>query len=178
MTGVHRSEAWLQAHQRRVKGGDRFAKSATGLDHAVTGAAHPTKRGNAEGSSTIEQRVTPTDAGSTPAPKPKRGMNKRKGPNKTEAAFGAYLLLMGDGHAEFEAMTLKMPGGTRYTPDWCVHGLGRQLTFYEVKAWTRYMREASRVRLKEFAAHFRSFRFYLVFPEDRRLLTWSITEVK
>ena len=104
-------------------------------------------------------------------------LRKRKGPNKTEAAFGEYL---GGSKLGFESITLRMPGGTRYTPDWSVtwpwSGSSRdnQKTFYEVKG---FMREAARVRLKEFAAYFTEFRFYLVRAKDRSLRSWQIDEV-
>lgn len=147
------TEEWLRAHQRK-------------------------------GSSAVELRAyNPTAAGSIPAPSTKGNMRRRKPPNKMEAAFGEYLRICEQhgGHKVigFETITLRMPGGTRYTPDWAVYEWGsweepEQLCLYEVKG---HMREAARVRLKEFAAHFTMFKFYLVRATDRRLLTWSITQV-
>ena len=76
---------------------------------------------------------------------------------------------------EFEAITLRMPGGTRYTCDWSAQqpiGWAR-IPMWEVKG---LMREAARVRLKEFAAHFKSrFVFFLVRREG--LSGWKITQV-
>lgn len=159
MTGVHRSEAWLQA---------QLSKSTT--------RRHPPGRPSTlDDHRPANQQVKHVDV--------KRGMNglgrlrKRKGPNKTEAAFGQWLQLFSlhkPRRVEFEAMTLKMPGGTRYTPDWCVEDQEHRVSFYECKG---HMREAARVRLKEFAAHFTMFRFFLVRANDRRLLSWDIREV-
>lgn len=143
------SEEDFAAHQKRVKGGESHR-----LEHASAnlkaGGAHPTKRGQ---------------------------LRKRKGPNKTEAAFGEWLKHQWYQPIGFEAMTLRMPGGTRYTPDWSSSDPDNPadgISFWEVKG---FMREAARVRLKEFAAHFTMFRFFLVRAKDRSLTSWEITEV-
>lgn len=39
----------------------------------------------------------------------------RKGPNKTEQAYNLRFL---GGEGRYEAITLRLPGGSRYTPDW------------------------------------------------------------
>jgi hypothetical protein len=52
------------------------------------------------------------------------GPRKKRGPNKTEAAFRDWFLsthLCAAHELRYEAMTLLLPGGSRYTPDWvCV----------------------------------------------------------
>lgn len=147
MSGVHRSEAWLQEHQR--------LKEATFKGGPNVGA------------------IDVTPAGSIPV---RGNMRRRKPPNKTEAAFGQYLRNWANyapTFLEFEAVTLRMPGGTLYTPDWFGICKG-EFCLWECKG---HMREAARVRLKEFAAHFTMFRFFLVRAKDRSLTSWSIQEV-
>lgn len=115
-----------------------------------------------------------------PSQRRKKGdMQKRKGPNKTEAAFGEWLKRNSYEAVRFEAITLRMPGGTRYTPDWQVVDYHNPysdpaINYYEVKG---FMREAARVRLKEFAAYFEECRFFLVRAKNRALTEWQITEV-
>lgn len=59
---------------------------------------------------------------------------KRGDPNKTEAEYGRLLQLEFSGsRVVFEAMTLRMANGHRYTPDWVVMGSGGILCV-EVKA--------------------------------------------
>jgi hypothetical protein len=58
----------------------------------------------------------------TPPKKPKQ--------TKTELLF-RDIYLRGK-EARFEAITLILPGGSRYTPDWCIIE-GTTLTLYEVK---------------------------------------------
>lgn len=41
--------------------------------------------------------------------------NQASGPNKTELRFNRDMLA---GHGMFEALTFRLPGGSRYTPDW------------------------------------------------------------
>ena len=47
----------------------------------------------------------------------------RKVPNKTEAAFRDWYLsrhFIAENEMRYEALTLRLPGGSRYTPDWVV----------------------------------------------------------
>lgn len=54
---------------------------------------------------------------------------KPRGPNKTETRFNKEWLNCA---GNYEAITFKLPGGCRYTPDWVVKRLGR-IECYEVK---------------------------------------------
>jgi hypothetical protein len=70
----------------------------------------------------------------------------------------------------YEAITLKLADGVRYTPDFTVLTIGPRLEFHEVKG---YMRDDARVKLKVAAAMF-PFKFLLVRKSGRG---WEITEV-
>lgn len=48
-------------------------------------------------------------------PKAVAAASVRRGPNKTEAEYGRLML---GGKGRYEAVTLRLPGGSRYTPDW------------------------------------------------------------
>jgi hypothetical protein len=52
----------------------------------------------------------------------KAGPRLRHGPNKTEAAFRDWLfshhLILAAHEVHYEALTFRLPGGSRYTPDW------------------------------------------------------------
>jgi len=58
-----------------------------------------------------------------------------RGPNKTEAEYN-WLHLHGKGL--YEAVTLRLPGGSRYTPDWVVVGDGCAVELHEVKGSYRF----------------------------------------
>lgn len=70
----------------------------------------------------------------------------------------------------FEAMTLRLPGGVRYTPDFVVVD-ENGLTFREVKG---HRRDGGIVRLKVAAGSFPAFQFWLVEYVQAR---WRVTEV-
>lgn len=54
-----------------------------------------------------------------------------RGPNETEADFNCRFL---DGRGLYEALTFRLPGGSRYTPDWILFDpAGGGVTCYEVK---------------------------------------------
>lgn len=59
----------------------------------------------------------------------------RKGPNKTEAEYNRTML---DGRGRYEAITLRLPGGSRYTPDWAVFDANNKVTLHEVKGSYRF----------------------------------------
>lgn len=86
---------------------------------------------------------------------------KRRGMNKTEAAYGAYLELQRKhGYIDwyrFEGMRLKLADGAWFKPDYAVLVDGA-LQFHEVKG---FMREAANVRLKVANEQY-PFRFFLV----------------
>lgn len=82
---------------------------------------------------------------------------KRRMPNKTEEAFNREEL---SGTGQYEAITFRLPGGSRYCPDWYVYEAGIHMVF-EVKgayqfgshgrAWTAF---------NECRHHFTGFRFF------------------
>ena len=55
------------------------------------------------------------------------------GPNKTEAEYNRLHL---HGKGIYEAVTLRLPGGSRYTPDWVV--IGGTVELHEVKGSYRF----------------------------------------
>lgn len=57
------------------------------------------------------------------------------GPNKTEAEYNRLYLC---GKGLYEAVTLRLPGGSRYTPDWVVIGDGGKVELHEVKGSYRF----------------------------------------
>ena len=57
------------------------------------------------------------------------------GPNKTEAEYNRLHL---HGRGLYEALTLRLPGGSRYTPDWVVIGEGGAVELHEVKGSYRF----------------------------------------
>ena len=59
----------------------------------------------------------------------------RRGPNKTEAEYNRLHL---HGKGMYEAVTLRLPGGSRYTPDWVVIGEGGAVELHEVKGPYRF----------------------------------------
>ena len=59
----------------------------------------------------------------------------RRGPNKTEAEYNRLYLR---GKGIYEAVTLRLPGGSRYTPDWVVMGDGWKVELHEVKGSYRF----------------------------------------
>lgn len=64
-----------------------------------------------------------------------------KEPNKTEAKFNAEVL---DGKGQYEGVTFRLAGGTRYTPDWVVWD-GSVIHAYEVKGSFRFGSESRAV---------------------------------
>jgi hypothetical protein len=82
----------------------------------------------------------PPVAMSTPAPKPSdgKGTARRSSgrvPNKTEAEYNRRQL---GGLGKYEAVSLRLPGGSRYTPDWATVGENGRVTFHEVKGSYRF----------------------------------------
>lgn len=61
-------------------------------------------------------------------------MPKAPAPNKGEAAYSLILRSEFPGcQIEYEAVTLRLPSGTRYTADWAVWMPGARLLLVEVK---------------------------------------------
>ena len=76
---------------------------------------------------------------------------KPKGPNKTEARFNRDVL---EGCGIFEGVSFRLPGGTRYTPDF-VYWEGGNMFCVEVKGEYRFPSESGAVaRFREARAAF------------------------
>ena len=60
---------------------------------------------------------------------------KRREPNKTEAEYNRRYL---GGAGKYESVSLRLPGGSRYTPDWQSVGADGRVTFHEVKGSYRF----------------------------------------
>lgn len=78
-----------------------------------------------------------------------------KGPNKTEARFNREVL---GGRGLYEAITLRLPGGSRYTPDWVVVDEGRVMLF-EVKSYRQPSEGRALTAFREARAAFPCFSF-------------------
>jgi len=120
--------------------------------------------------------VTPNPAWAMPGLRMARpGQTKKSGVmNKLEEAYS--WVLEADRRAglltwyAYEAITLKLADGVRYTPDFAVLTIGPRLEFHEVKG---YMREDARIKLRVAASMF-PFRFLLA---RRASAGWVIEEV-
>lgn len=93
----------------------------------------------------------------------KRGMgngerrSKGRGPNATEAAFNRDVL---GGRGIFEAMSFRIAGGHRYTPDFIVQ-TPSGIEAYEVKGSYRFPSEGrARLAFDDARERFPSVRFY------------------
>lgn len=82
---------------------------------------------------------------------------KGKGPNATEAAFNREML---GGRGIFEAMSFKIAGGHRYTPDFIVQTTGG-IEAYEVKGSYRFPSEGrARLAFDDARERYPSIKFY------------------
>lgn len=84
--------------------------------------------------------ATVGEVGASPGGKvPVRGCVSRsggvRGPNKSESEYNRLHL---GGKGLYEAVTLRLPGGSRYTPDWVVIGEGGKVELHEVKGAYRF----------------------------------------
>lgn len=97
---------------------------------------------------------------------------KRKAPNKTEAAFAVFL--EGNGARPIrEGIGLRIGNGCVYWPDYVVLSLN-SANVYEVKG---YMRDDAAVKIKAAATIFCGFRFFLVHRDKSAPSGWRIEEV-
>ena len=90
---------------------------------------------------------------------PRRGNSSAgRGPNKTEQAYNLRFLA---GEGRYEAITLRLPGGSRYTPDWmsvCPLGF---VHLHEVKGAYRHPSQGRALTAwREARAAFPCFRFH------------------
>lgn len=74
----------------------------------------------------------------TPEPEPTPPRKERRGPNKTEERFNREVLA---GKGKFEAITFKMSGGSRYSPDFVMVEPDGRIGCYEVKGSYRFPSE-------------------------------------
>lgn len=96
----------------------------------------------------------------------------RRGPNKTEAAFAAFL--EGNGARPIrEGVGLRIGNGCVYWPDYVVLS-GKSANVYEVKG---HMRDDAAVKIKAAASRFPSFKFFLVHRDKSAPSGWKIEEV-
>lgn len=97
------------------------------------------------------------------------------GQNKTEARFDALLAgLLADGEIRwyaFEALTLRLAGRTRYTPDFALQTADGGLAFVEVKG---HMRDDAAVKVKVAAEQRPQMRFFVAFADGKG---WDVRPV-
>ncbi len=91
----------------------------------------PKNAHTASGASTLASMAAKPQ---TPA-RAKPGGNR--GPNKTEERFNRDMLA---GRGEYQGITFRLPGGSRYTPDW-IYEVNGQLFAVEVKGPHRFPSE-------------------------------------
>lgn len=60
---------------------------------------------------------------------------RRREPNKTEAEYNRKFL---GGRGQYEALAFRLPGGSRYTPDWLTVDDDGRITLHEVKGSYRH----------------------------------------
>lgn len=91
--------------------------------------------------------------------------------NKTEAAYAASLeerCLAGDVLSwQFEAVTLAIGGGVRYTPDFMVMTSDREIQFHEVKGSRAIFEDDAKVKFKVAASAFPMFHFFVAFSRSK-----------
>lgn len=108
--------------------------AATAVPHAASPAVQGSSDSGMEG-----RRGSPDGGAPTP---PKRTMQKKRGPNKNEQRFLCTHLLPLYCHCQqivYEGVTFRLPGGSRYTPDYTVFDTeeGFAIVCYEVKGGYR-----------------------------------------
>jgi hypothetical protein len=99
---------------------------------------------------------------------------KRREPNKAEAEYNRLYLR---GAGKFEAVALRLPGGSRYTPDWQTVAADGRVTFHEVKGSYRFGSQGrAATAFRECVVAFPEFDFiWAVRNEDG---TWSVQEIR
>jgi hypothetical protein len=81
----------------------------------------------------------------------------RREPNKTEAEYKRRYL---GGLGKYESVSLRLPGGSRYTPDWQSVAADGRVTFHEVKGSYRFGSHGrAATAFRECAAAFPEFNF-------------------
>lgn len=99
---------------------------------------------------------------------------KKREPNKTEAEYNRRYL---GGRGKFESVSLRLPGGSRYTPDWQSVGADGHVTFHEVKGSYRFHSQGrAATAFRECVAAFPEFNF--VWAVRNADGSWSIQETR
>jgi len=99
---------------------------------------------------------------------------KKREPNKTEAEYNRRYL---GGQGKFESVSLRLPGGSRYTPDWQSVGADGRVTFHEVKGSYRFGSQGrAATAFRECVAAFPEFNF--VWAVRNADGSWSIQETR
>jgi len=99
---------------------------------------------------------------------------KRREPNKTEAEYNRRYL---GGQGKFESVSLRLPGGSRYTPDWQSVAADGRVTFHEVKGSYRFGSHGrAATAFRECVAAFPEFNF--VWAVRNADGTWSVQETR
>ena len=106
--------------------------------------------------------------------KPPVHTGRRREPNKTEAEYNRRYL---GGAGKYEAVTLRLPGGSRYTPDWQSIEADGRVTFHEVKGSYRFGSQGrAATAFRECAAAFPEFDFiWAVRQADG---SWSVKKTR
>lgn len=95
-----------------------------------------------------------------------------KTPNKTEAEYNRAML---DGRGQFEAVSFRLLGGSRYTPDFYVVRPSGRNEFHEVKGSYRHHSYGRALTAwREVAAVHPEFRFFWAVRDAGG--TWTVTE--
>jgi hypothetical protein len=126
-----------------------------------------------------------TEGTKIPANRPERkgGASMRRGraPNKTESEYNRLYLC---GNGMYEAITLRLPGGSRYTPDWVTISWDEAafgidcleiptVTLHEVKGSYRFGSQGRALTaFKEAAAVFKCFKF--VWAKRQKNGNWEV----
>lgn len=105
--------------------------------------------------------------------KPQIRLPKKREPNKTEMEFIMRCReLYPKAEIQYEAISLRLPSGTVYTPDIGIFEIGKPIIFYEVKG-PHIHNERSVHAFKEAKAAFPHFQF--IFAQKRES-GWTTTE--
>ena len=120
--------------------------------------------------------AAPIPPPAAPEPEKKRVLEttvrtaKKREPNRTEADYNKSVL---ESKGRYEALSLRLPGGSRYTPDWLTLDNGR-VTLHEVKGSYRFGSHGRAVTaFREAVAAFPFFRF--VWAVQKRKGVFEIT---
>ena len=100
--------------------------------------------------------------------------SRRREPNKTEAEYNRRYL---GGIGKYESVSLRLPGGSRYTPDWQSVGADGRVNFHEVKGSYRFHSQSrAATAFRECAAAFPEFDFtWAVRQADG---SWSVKKTR